>query len=59
MRCAIEGGELDEERLLSFEKLRRETAYAADSREYLAAKERKFREISMINKTNRRNGRKR
>ena len=59
VRRAIESGELDEERLLSFEKLRRETAYAADSREYLAAKERKFREISMINKTNRRNGRKR
>ncbi|MGN0997530.1 MAG: ribosome small subunit-dependent GTPase A [Candidatus Ventricola sp.] len=57
VRRAITDGELDEERLLAFGKLRREAAYAADSREYLAAKERKFREISMINKASRRNRR--
>lgn len=50
---AIESGELSEERLISYNKLRSELAYAEDSESYLAAKQRKFKEIAKYNKSNR------
>ena len=53
MREAIRSGELDERRWLSYLKLKNENSYAADSESYLAAKEKKFKEISKINKSNR------
>lgn len=53
VRAALARGELDEARLQSFLRLRTENAYALDAAGYLAAKEKKFREISRINKTNR------
>ena len=50
---AIENGELSEERLISYNKLKSELAYAEDSESYLAAKQRKFKEIAKYNKANR------
>ena len=57
VRRAMACGELDEQRWQAYLRLRREADFAADSRSCLAAKERKFREISIQNKANRkRNG---
>lgn len=52
IRGALQNGELDGRRWQSYQKLKSENAYAADSESYLAAKERKFKEISKINKSN-------
>lgn len=52
IRDALQRGELDSRRWRSYQKLKSETSYAADSESYLAAKERKFKEISKINKSN-------
>lgn len=52
IRKAINEGGLDMGRWQSYEKLRIETVYATDSESYLAAKEKKFKEISKINKHN-------
>lgn len=51
---ALESGELDAERWRSYQKLKAESAYAEDSESYLAAKEKRFKEIAKINKTNKR-----
>ena len=50
VRAAIRSGDLDGGRWLSYQKLKNENSYAADSESYLAAKEKKFKEISKINK---------
>lgn len=50
VRTAIARGELPEERLLSWRKLRAESAYAKDSESYLAAKEKKFKNIAKLSK---------
>ena len=52
VRDAIRRGELDNRRWQSYQKLKTENSYAADSESYLAAKEQKFREIAKINKQN-------
>ena len=49
---ALRSGELDSSRWRSYQKLKSENSYAADSDSYLAAKEKKFKEISKINKYN-------
>ena len=54
IRDALQRGELDSRRWQSYQKLKSETSYAADSESYLAAKEKRFKEISMINKRNKR-----
>ena len=51
IRDALQRGELDSRRWQSYQKLKSETSYDADSESYLAAKERKFKEISKINKS--------
>lgn len=51
--AAIESGELSEERLASYNKLKTELAYAEDSESYLAAKNNKFKDIAKFNKANR------
>lgn len=51
VRMAIKNGELSEERYRSYTKLTAENAYASDSESYLAAKEKKFKEIAKYNKT--------
>ena len=48
--AAIQRGELDRSRWQSYQKLKIENSYAVDSKSYLAAKEKKFKEISKINK---------
>ena len=53
IRDAIRRGELDSGRWQSYQKLKYENAYAADCENYLAAKEKKFKDISKINKNNR------
>ena len=50
VRAALESGHLDTGRWQSYQKLKNENSYAADSKSYLAAKEKKFKEISKINK---------
>lgn len=50
VRMAIENGELSEGRYRSFIKLTAENAYVEDSESYLAAKEKKFKEIAKYNK---------
>lgn len=50
---ALERGELSAERWRSYQKLKTENAYAEDSKSYLLAKERRFKDIAKINKTNR------
>ncbi|MGM9522036.1 MAG: ribosome small subunit-dependent GTPase A [Oscillospiraceae bacterium] len=50
VRAALESGHLDAGRWQSWQKLKNENSYAADSESYLAAKEKKFKEISKINK---------
>lgn len=52
VRAALESGHLDAGRWQSYQKLKNENSYAADSESYLAAKEKKFKEISKINKNN-------
>ena len=52
VRDAIRCGRLDSSRWQSWQKLKNENAYAADSESYLAAKEKKFKEISKINRHN-------
>jgi len=52
VRAAIESGALLVERWQSYQKLKAENAYAGDSGSYLAAKERKFKNIAKINKAN-------
>ena len=52
VRAAIRSGDLDSGRWQSYQKLKNENSYAADSESYLAAKEKKFKEISKINKYN-------
>ncbi len=49
--AAIERGELPEERFISYKKLIAENAYSEDATSFLAAKEKKFKEIAKINKT--------
>lgn len=51
--AALHSGELTAERLTSYQKLMQENAYAADSESYLVSKEKKFKEISKINKRSR------
>ena len=50
VRAAIRSGELDSGRWRSYQKLKNENSYAGDSERYLTAKEKKFKEISKINK---------
>ena len=52
VRAAIRSGELDSGRWQSYQKLKNENSYAADSESYLAAKEEKSKEISKINRYN-------
>lgn len=52
VRDAIRSGELDSGRLQSYQKLKNENFYATGSENYLAVKEKKFKEISKINKYN-------
>ena len=54
VRQAVEDGTLSPERLASYEKLKTENAYLEDAEGYLAAKEKKFKEISKFLKNNRR-----
>ncbi|MGN0688134.1 MAG: ribosome small subunit-dependent GTPase A [Oscillospiraceae bacterium] len=53
VREAIDNGTLSEERFMSYNKLKSELAYAMDSESYLVAKNKKFKEIAMFNKANR------
>lgn len=50
---ALKDGRLSQARYQSYQKLKAEIAYAADSESYLAGKERKFKEIAKRNKANR------
>ena len=52
VQSAIKNGELSEERLSSYEKLKIENAYSEDAEGYLAAKEEKFKKIAKYNKAN-------
>ncbi|MDO5111195.1 MAG: ribosome small subunit-dependent GTPase A [Clostridia bacterium] len=52
VKRAIGCGELTEERWASYQKLKQEAAYAADAAAYLAQKEQKCKDISKVNKTN-------
>ena len=51
--AALKHGTLSQERWQSYQKLRTENAYAENAESYLATKEKKFKEISRINKLNR------
>ena len=53
VRAAMESGELSEERYKSSAKLEEENSYAENTDSYLAAKQKKFKEIAKYNKTNR------
>lgn len=55
VQCVLQliAGELDEARLKSYQKLRTEADYAAGKTNYLSQKEKKFKTISKINKSNR------
>ena len=53
IRKALSDGTLSEERWVSYQKLKAENDYAADSQSYLVSKEKKFKEIAKYNKTNR------
>lgn len=52
VRAAIQSGDLDSGRWLSYQKLKNVDSYATDSESYLAAKKMKYKEISKINKHN-------
>ena len=49
---ALQSGQLDRSRWQSYQKLKTENTYSADSKSYLEAKEKKFKEIARINKKN-------
>lgn len=51
--AALESGVLTEARLLSYEKLKAENAYSDNSADYLAEKEKHYKNIAKLNKTNR------
>lgn len=53
VRAALKDGVLSQERWKSYQKLLVESSYAEDAQSYLAAKEKKFKEISKANKFNR------
>ena len=53
VRAAVADGSLDEGRLESYLRLQAENAYTEDKAGFLSAKERKFKEISKINKHSR------
>lgn len=53
VKAALAAGTLSEDRWQSYQKLLTENSYAEDARNYLAAKEKKFKEISKTNKLNR------
>ncbi len=53
VNAALANGTLLPERWKSYQKLRTENAYVEDAQSYFAAKEKKFKEISKINKSNR------
>lgn len=50
---ALTEGTLSQERWQSYQKLSKETGYAADSESYLVSKEKKFKQIAKLNKNNR------
>ena len=50
---ALQEGTLSEERWLSYQKLKTENEYAMGRQSYLAGKEKKFKAIAKINKSNR------
>ena len=50
VRAALARGELTEDRLKSYQRLKVESAFAEDSATYLAAKSGKFKRIAIINK---------
>ncbi|MDD6157872.1 MAG: ribosome small subunit-dependent GTPase A [bacterium] len=52
VRDAIARGELSEERLRSYRKLKAENRYAGDAESYLAEKRQKFKDIAKSNKKN-------
>lgn len=52
VRAAIKSGELPQERLISYERLKAENSYADDAEGYLAAKKEKFKAIAKYNKSN-------
>ena len=49
---AIEDGDLEQERFEQYLKLQKESMYNTDSNQYLKSKKEKFKEISKINKHN-------
>ena len=51
MRRALQDGTLTEERWQSYLKLKSETEYAEDSQSYLAAKEKKFKDIAKFSRS--------
>ena len=51
---AIENGSLSRERYDAYRKLKNETKYTENSEEYLKDKREKFKQISKINKKNKR-----
>ncbi|MCQ2558639.1 MAG: ribosome small subunit-dependent GTPase A [Oscillospiraceae bacterium] len=53
VQAALQSGELEADRWNSYRKLMAETTYSSDAEGYLAAKEKKFKEISKLNKHNR------
>ena len=53
VNAALADCPLSAERGQSYQKLQTENAYAEDAKSYLAAKEKKFKEISKTNKLNR------
>lgn len=53
VREAIGKGELSEERLQAYRKLKAESRYAEDTQEYLSEKKEKYKNIAKINKRNR------
>ena len=52
VKKALERGELSEDRLHSWQKLMNENRYLENSQGYLAEKKQKFKNISKINKKN-------
>ena len=52
VRAAVERGELEEARFLSYAKLKTENAYTEDAESYLEAKKEKFKRIAKVNRKN-------
>ena len=48
----MEEGIIDEERLISYKKLKAENSYMEDAESYMLAKKKKFKEIAKYNKNN-------